>query len=142
MAGLIFIGTASWQDSAFIQDWYPEGMPKSQLLPWYAEHFNYVEVNSTFYHVPDAGVVSHWARQTPNDFTFDVKLHKLLSHHSTKPDQLPDELRHLAVGGKRVELTSELQSAMVDLILAGVEPLEKAGKMGAFLLQMTPEFRP
>jgi hypothetical protein len=43
------IGTASWTDPGFIEDWYPPKLPKSQLLRWYAGHFNYVEVNATFH---------------------------------------------------------------------------------------------
>jgi len=143
MQARIKIGTASWQDPGFIRDWYPKDLPRYQLLPWYAEHFDYVEVNSTFYHVPERSTAQNWARQTPKDFTFDVKLHKLLSRHSTKPDDLPDELRHLAAeDAKRVELTPELTQAMVQCTLEGLEPLERAGKLGAFLLQMSPSFRP
>jgi uncharacterized protein YecE (DUF72 family) len=143
MAGHVRIGTASWQDPGFMQDWYPKDLPKSQLLPWYAQHFNYVEVNSTFYNVPDAAVVKRWSEQTPADFCFDVKLHKYLSHHSTKASELPDELRNYADEGKRrVEQTPELEQAMLALVLEGVAPLEHAGKLGAFLLQMSPEFRP
>ncbi|HEX5324046.1 MAG TPA: DUF72 domain-containing protein, partial [Capsulimonadaceae bacterium] len=143
MASRIKIGTASWQDPGFIQDWYPKDLPKSQLLPWYAEHFPYVEVNSTFYHVPEPRTLEHWARQTPGNFTFDLKLHKLLSHHSTKPDDLPEELRYLvAETAKRVERTPELEQALLRLTLDAVAPLASAGKLGAFLLQMSPSFRP
>lgn len=142
MAAIIRVGTASWQDPGFIQDWYPKDLAKSRLLPWYAEHFNYVEVNSTFYHVPDTRAVARWAEQTPADFVFDVKLHRLLSRHSTQIDQLPEEVRRLAAGEKRVELTAGLAQAVMDITLAALAPLESAGKLGALLLQMSPSFRP
>lgn len=143
MDGRIRVGTASWQEPGFIQDWYPKGLPKSELLPWYAEHFNLVEVNSTFYHVPERSTVEHWNAQTPKNFLFDIKLHKLLSRHSAKPQDLPDELRGLAADGeKRVELTRDLEQAMAEMILDVSSPLEREGKLGAFLLQMTPAFRP
>jgi uncharacterized protein YecE (DUF72 family) len=45
----IRIGTASWTDPGFIEDWYPKRLPTSQWLSWYAEHFDLVEVNATFY---------------------------------------------------------------------------------------------
>jgi hypothetical protein len=50
----IRIGTASWTDPGFIEDWYPPKLPASARLRWYSEHFNYVEVNATFYAIPTA----------------------------------------------------------------------------------------
>ena len=48
------MGTASWSDPGFVEHWYPKKMPAGDRLPWYAQHFEMVEVNSTFYAVPDA----------------------------------------------------------------------------------------
>ena len=64
MPGRILIGTSSWADPGFIKDWYPEGMPAGDRLPWYAERFEGVELNSSFYAVPErppcaAGPRSH-----------------------------------------------------------------------------------
>lgn len=143
MQSKIKIGTASWQDPGFIQDWYPPNLPKGDLLPLYAEHFHFVEVNSTFYGIPEPYTIDRWIRQTPPDFTFDIKLHKLLSRHSTKEEELPDAVRSLAAGSqKRVELTAELEKATIQAILRATEPLHGAGKLGAYLLQMTPGFSP
>src|SRR2546421_10560345 len=47
--GRILVGTASWTDPGFVADWDPAKLPARQRLPWYAEHFNLVEVNSSFY---------------------------------------------------------------------------------------------
>ena len=52
MAGRILVGTSSWADPGFVEDWYPQGMPAADRLAWYAERFETVEVNSTFYAVP------------------------------------------------------------------------------------------
>src|SRR5581483_2788963 len=73
------VGTASWADPGFVADWYPRGLPASERLSWYAEHFNLVEVNSTFYAIPSPHAVANWDRQTPADFVFDVKLPQILS---------------------------------------------------------------
>src|SRR5207253_448025 len=94
--GIIRVGTASWSDPGFVKDWYPPGLPARERLAWYAEHFQLVEVNSTFYAVPAPQVVARWADQTPRGFVFDVKLHRLLSRHSTAVQFLPPELRQLA----------------------------------------------
>lgn len=139
----ILVGTASWSDPGFIADWYPPGLPKNRLLPWYAEHFNFVEVNSTFYSIPAARVVEGWVRQTPADFVFDIKLFKLLSRHSVEPKFLPPDLRKSArLEGNKILLTPELEEKVARRILAETGPLRHAGKLGAFLLQLSPSFRP
>ena len=58
--GVIRVGTASWSDHGFIEDWYPSDLPARKRLPWYADHFNLVEVNSSFYAVPSATAVARW----------------------------------------------------------------------------------
>ena len=93
----ILVGTASWSDPGFVADWYPKGLPASRRLPWYAERLNLVELNSSFYGIPREPQVESWCRQTPDGFVFDVKLHKLLSRHSSKPELLPPDLRKLAI---------------------------------------------
>jgi uncharacterized protein YecE (DUF72 family) len=141
--GVIRVGTASWSDPGFIADWYPAGLPARERLPWYAEHFNLVEVNSSFYAVPGAKTVARWCDQTPADFVFDVKLHRLLSRHSTSVKFLPSNLRKWArVHKDKVELTPDLEAALVERFLEGIQPLQEAGKLGALLLQLSPAFSP
>src|ERR1700680_4269438 len=67
----ILVGTASWSDLGFVEHWYPKKSPASDRLAWYAQHFEMVEVNSTFYALPDARMVERWCRKTPDAFTFD-----------------------------------------------------------------------
>src|SRR5918911_1433361 len=144
MAGRILVGTSSWADPGFVEDWYPQGMPARERLPWYAERFELVELNSSFYAVPEQGTVARWVRATPPGFTFDVKLHRLLSRHAARLDSLPPDLRDGARTTERgrVRLTPELEAAMLERTLEAVAPLEEAGKLGAFLLQLTPAFAP
>ena len=138
----IRIGTASWTDPGFVEDWYPRGLPKNELLGWYAQHFDFVEVNSSFYSIPNARVVEGWCRQTPNGFLFDVKLFKLLSRHSTELKFLPPDLRPKSPMGGKAVLTPELEQAVAERFLREVDPLRRSGKLGAFLLQLSPSFRP
>jgi uncharacterized protein YecE (DUF72 family) len=142
MAGRILVGTSSWADPGFVAEWYPEGMPARERLPWYAVRFEFVEVNSSFYAIPELPTVMRWAEITPDDFTFDVKLHKLLSRHSAELESLPPDRREGAETNERgrVKLTPELEAAMVDATIEAVAPLEEAGKLGALLLQLTPAF--
>jgi len=123
--GRILVGTASWSDPGFVEFWYPKGMPAAERLPWYAQHFEMVEVNSTFYSVPDPRMVERWCRSTPDNFVFDVKLHQLLSRHSTAAKLLPPALQRRAeVDGKgKVVLTPEIEEAVAREILRAVEIL-------------------
>lgn len=93
MAGRILVGTSSWADEGFVKHWYPKGMAARDRLAWYAERFDAVELNSSFYAIPSRGNVERWAEITPDGFSFDVKLHRLLSRHATKPDALPPDMR-------------------------------------------------
>lgn len=141
--GKILVGTASWSDPGFIKDWYPKSIPASERLGFYAQFFNLVELNSSFYGIPNPRQMERWAEQTPPDFTFDVKLHKLLSRHSAKPDSLPPDLRKGAeLFGDKISLTPKIEEAVAKKFLQAVAPLEQTGKMGAFLLQLSPSFSP
>jgi uncharacterized protein YecE (DUF72 family) len=143
MSGRILTGTASWSDPGFIEAWYPAKLPATQRLRWYAEHFSLVEINSTFYRIPEARLAQSWCHQTPEGFVFDVKLHRYLSRHSTKIDFLPKDVRTKAeVQRGRVRLTPKLENAVAKQFLAGIKPLAQEGKLGALLLQLSPEFGP
>ena len=142
--GKIVVGTSSWADPGFVKDWYPQGMPAGERLPWYAQRFEAVELNSSFYAVPERSTVRRWCDVTPDGFTFDVKLHRLLSRHSAGLDSLPPDLREGArtTARGRVELTPELEGALVREVLHSIEPLAGAGKLSGLLLQLTPAFSP
>jgi uncharacterized protein YecE (DUF72 family) len=144
MGGSIHVGTSSWSDPGFVAEWYPPGLAPRDRLPYYAERFDAVEVNSTFYAVPPASQVARWVEITPDGFTFDVKLHRLLSRHSAPLDSLPEPLReHARTGARgRVQLDARLEEALADAVLEAVAPLAGAGKLATFLLQLSPAFSP
>ena len=144
MAGRILIGTSSWADPGFVEEWYPKDLAAKDRLPWYAERFPIVEVNSSFYAIPEPATVGRWAHVTPDHFVFDVKLHRLLSRHAAQLKELPPDIRDgVEVGPRgRVRLTPDLEAEMIEQTRHAVAPLEKAGKLGAFLLQLTPAFSP
>jgi uncharacterized protein YecE (DUF72 family) len=144
MAGRIYVGTSSWADPGFVAEWYPKGMPARERLPWYAERFEAVELNSSFYAVPEPATVQRWAEVTPDGFFFTVKLHRLLSRHSADVGSLPPDLRGQAdVDGRgRVGLDADLEQALAGAVVDAVAPLRETGKLGAFLLQLSPSFSP
>jgi uncharacterized protein YecE (DUF72 family) len=140
----ILIGTASWSDPGFVEHWYPKKMPARDRLAWYAQHFEMVEVNSSFYSVPDARLVERWCRSTPAGFVFDVKLHQLLSRHSANLKLLPPALQKKAEADARgrVTLTPKIEGAMIEEFRRPLEMLRGEGKLGALLLQLSPGFSP
>src|ERR687884_1641107 len=111
MLGRVRVGTSSWADPGFVEEWYPPDLPARDRLAYYAERFEAVEVNSTFYAVPAQSTVARWARETPEGFTFDVKLHRLLSRHSAGCSSLPKDLRKRVntTPRGRVKLTRKLE---------------------------------
>jgi uncharacterized protein YecE (DUF72 family) len=144
VGGKILIGTASWADPGFVERWYPKKMPAGERLGWYAQHFELVEVNSTFYSVPEPRMVERWCAATPDGFTFDVKLHQLFSFHSTPAKLLPPDLQRRAetdAKGK-VKSTPDLQEALLKIFLPPMSIIRDAGKLGVLLLQLSPAFSP
>ena len=127
-----------------MEEWYPPGMAARDRLGWYAERFETVEVNSSFYAIPEQSTVARWAEVTPDAFTFDYKLHRALSRHAADIQSLPPDLRDgvETTARGRVRLTRALEDALIDRTCEAVAPLEHAGKLGAFLLQLTPAFSP
>lgn len=119
-------------------------MPAGERLGWYAQHFELVEVNSTFYSVPEPRLAERWCAATPSDFTFDVKLHQLFSFHSTPAKLLPPDLQRRAETDARgnVKSTPHLQEAMLKSFLRPMSILRNAGKLGVLLLQLSPAFSP
>jgi uncharacterized protein YecE (DUF72 family) len=140
----IVVGTSSWSDPGFVEHWYPKGLPAKERLGFYAERFDAVELNSSFYAIPATSTVEGWAKGTRDGFRFDVKLHRLLSHHASQLKELPKDLRD------EVETTDrgrvKLDPALVDEIVLrtaeAMKPLADAGKLGVYLLQLTPAFDP
>jgi uncharacterized protein YecE (DUF72 family) len=135
MAGRILVGTSSWADPGFVKEWYPSKLPAKERLPWYARHFEIVELNSSFYAIPDRNTVHGWVEVTPEHFTFDVKAHRALSRHSAKAESLPPDLRDL-------HGTPELERPLAERLVEETAPLRDAGKFGVYLLQLTPAFSP
>jgi uncharacterized protein YecE (DUF72 family) len=140
----IVVGTSSWSDPGFVEHWYPKGLAARDRLGFYAERFDAVELNSSFYAIPATSTVEGWAERTPEGFVFDVKLHRLLSHHASRLKELPPDLRDEVETNERgrVLLDPGLLDEMVRRTAEAMKPLADAGKLGSYLLQLTPAFDP
>jgi len=144
VSGKILVGTASWSDPGFVERWYPKKMLAGERLGWYAQHFDLVEVNSTFYSVPEPRLVERWCAATPDAFTFDVKMHQLFSFHSTPAKLLPPDLQRRAETDAkgRVKPTPVVQEALLKNFLRSMSIFADVGKLGVLLLQLSPAFSP
>lgn len=106
----------------------PRGSGKFDELKFYAEHFDTVEINSTFYRIPSVSTAQSWARRTPKDFDFSLKLYQKFTH----PDMF-----HEATGADPYDLGK----ADVDAFRTAIDPLASAGKLGALLAQFPASFK-
>ncbi|MBY0528359.1 MAG: DUF72 domain-containing protein [Gemmataceae bacterium] len=76
----IQIGTCGWSYNDWRGTFYPSGLGASEYLPYYAERFPVVEVDSTFYRPPSAKVVAEWRDKTPDHFRFSLKVPRVITH--------------------------------------------------------------
>ena len=144
MNGRIVVGTSSWADPGFVAEWYPPDLPAADRLPYYAQRFDGVEVNTTYYAVPSLSTVRRWAEVTPDDFTFDIKLHQAMSRHSAEVDSLPKALRDGVdtTPRGRVRPSPKLDRELARRYRRATAPLSDTGKLSSFLLQLSPAFKP
>ncbi len=84
MTAEIRVGTCSWADEALTKAFYPQGLPAAERLAWYAEHFDTVEVDSTYYRLPVEDMVRRWAERTPDAFVMHVKAFGVMTRHPVK----------------------------------------------------------
>ncbi|HJU45039.1 MAG TPA: DUF72 domain-containing protein [Vicinamibacterales bacterium] len=124
------IGTSGWNYPNGRGTWngvfYP--LPEDRErgfdeLRFYAERFNTVEVNSTFYGQPRANTSLNWVKRTPEDFEFAIKLYQKFTHPDMTIDRTP------------------VVQADVDAFRGGIEPLAAAGKLGPLLIQFPASFQ-
>jgi len=77
---LVHIGTSSWLFDSWRGVFYPDKVPKSQYLSFYASQFDTVEVNTSFYAIPSPSVLIHWIESVPAGFTFALKFPRVITH--------------------------------------------------------------
>ncbi len=138
---MLYVGTSGWQYAHWRRVFYPERLPQRLWLPYYAERFQTVEVNNTFYNLPRKGAFAHWAETSPNDFVFALKMSRYLTHLKRLHDPEEPVQRFLeraeALGGKQGPVLLQLGPGH----LADLELLD--GALAAFPehVRVAVEFR-
>ncbi|MFC6997673.1 DUF72 domain-containing protein [Rufibacter roseus] len=87
----LYIGTSGWS-YAWRGIFYPEDIKSAEMLPFYAQHFNCTEVNSSFYHFTMEKTIQKWLDITPPHFKFAPKLHRSITHEN-RLQNIEDPLR-------------------------------------------------
>lgn len=111
-------GTCAWADH---QGFYPAGLKPQGRLAYYARFFSVVEVDSSFYGIPQPKHVQDWVESTPQDFIFDLKVYRSLTLHNRT-----DSPETIAADARKLE--------------DAVGVLRTSGKLGALLFQFPPWF--
>ena len=113
---MIRLGTSGFSYDDWVGAFYPPGLPKREWLAYYAREFDTVELNVTYYRIPERRTVVGWTERTPPGFLFAVKAFSGLTHERQEPD----------FAG----------------FVESIEPLRQAGKLGCVLAQFPYAFTP
>lgn len=94
LVGKLYCGTSGWNYNHWRGIFYPKDVPQSKWLECYSGHFDTVEVNNSFYRLPEQSTFQSWHDQTPPDFTFAVKASRFLTHMKklTDPEEPLDRM--------------------------------------------------
>jgi len=150
MAGKILVGATSWTEPTLIKSgrFYPSGASAEERLRFYAQQFPVVEIDSTFYALPDDRNAGLWVERTPPGFVFDAKVFGALTHHPTPVLRLPKDLRAKIVAPQERanvylrDLDPAAVAALWERFRYGLLPLQRAGKLGVVLFQFPKWFFP
>jgi uncharacterized protein YecE (DUF72 family) len=132
------IGTCSWADEALSKYWYPPGTASGDRLPYYAEHYDTVELDSTYYRLPVREMAERWVERTPEGFVMHVKAFGVMTRHPVKLEALPRDLRDEAPVDERGRVdrpSREFRAKVFERFREALEPLRSAGKLGGILFQ-------
>jgi uncharacterized protein YecE (DUF72 family) len=144
------VGICAWADPALIEEgtFYPKkSMSAEARLRFYASVFDVVEVNASYYAIPDVLTVRRWVERTPAGFVFHLKAWSLMTGHHLRPPTIPADVQALlpprARRSHRGEiLADEVPPAGLDaafrLFRAALTPLAESGKLGYVLFQFAP----
>jgi len=102
-----FIGCSGWSYTAWKGPFYPPNLESSEWLRYYSQKFDYVEIDSSFYKIPNQFMVKNWDRKTPDNFRFAAKFPKIITHD-----------KHLVDVKEEVELFLKVMESLQEKTLA------------------------
>jgi uncharacterized protein YecE (DUF72 family) len=114
----VYIGTSGYSYADWRGVFYPPSLAQASFLEFYSRRFPCVEVNYTYYRMPDAQTLLRMERKTPAGFFFTIKAYREMTH----------------------EIDDAKSAELCNLYLRALEPLAQAGKLGCVLLQFPTSF--
>ena len=129
------VGTSGFSYKEWKGSFYPEDLPNAKMLGYYAERFDTVEINNTFYRMPNAEVLQGWASQVPERFAFVLKASQRITH-TKRFGEMPDPVRYFFD-------TAKVIAPRLGPVLVQLPPYLKkdVAKLEAFFELVPPEFR-
>lgn len=108
---MVYVGTAGYSYKEWVGPFYPEGTKDTQMLEYYALYFNFVEINSSYYHMPGSRLFESMNKKTPDSFKFTVKLFGGFTHErnigSVEAEQFRYSLGPISESGKLLCLLAQ-----------------------------------
>ena len=101
----LLAGTSGYSYKEWLGHFYPEKLPASEMLRYYAEHFPTVEINNTFYRMPAESMLAQWSEQVPDHFVFTLKAPRRITHENRLRESeanVAEFLRRAAVLGNKL----------------------------------------
>jgi uncharacterized protein YecE (DUF72 family) len=127
-----FVGTSGYNYPEWRGSFYPEKFPTSRMLAYYAERFDTVEVNYTFYRIPTPALLDGWARGTPETFKFTLKAPRRITHDS--------KLRHCEELTQNFCRTAQTLGSKLGVLLFQLPPtLKRDDAVLAEFLELLPD---
>jgi uncharacterized protein YecE (DUF72 family) len=125
-----------------VERWYPRGVSSAEArLRYYADRYDTVEVDSTFYGLPQESHARAWAGRTPDHFTFHIKAYGMMTRHDVDERALHPDLRDYPYElsrGRVHKPPQEMVEHSFDIFARELQPLVDSGKMGGVLMQFPP----
>ncbi len=145
---MIYIGTCSWTDKALIKNslFYPDSADNAEArIRFYASKFNTVEVDSTYYAIPDRKTSFLWAQRTPESFVFHIKAYGALTGHGINPKTLPRDLSDFLSSEDKEKKyiyikEPHILKAIAQKFTDSINPLQIGNKLGVVIFQYPPWF--
>jgi uncharacterized protein YecE (DUF72 family) len=142
------VGTASWTDPTLVKSdvFYPPALKTAEdRLRFYAEQFNTVEVDATYYALVSERNAELWAERTPPGFVFNIKAFAMLTQHPVDATRLPAAVKTMLPVDQRAAARlrhppREVLEMAFGMFWSALEPLRAAGKLGHLLFQFPPYF--
>ena len=146
---MIYVGTCSWTDKSLLKsgEFYPRDVKTAEgRLRFYASRFQSVEVDSSYYAIPDRRNTHLWIERTPEDFVFHMKAYGALTGHGIEPKTLPGDIQSLLPAKDKTQKFAYVKEpsvlkAIAEKFIEAILPLSHAGKLGVIVFQFPPWFQ-